>query len=1813
LSNTTPYSISIQPVYCNIPSNVSVGNITQNAATLSWNPNDATAWEYAVLPYGSDIPVSGQSATSNSVTITQATVGGFLMPGTHYQLYVRAACGNGQFSPWTSVYKFTTKQFPAPLDYQQDFELPLTGWTNLDGNQKNHWFSGTTGNATSKIMYISQDNGTTNTYDILSPSVSFIYRDIQIPAQVDQIAISFDWRAAGLQPDRLRLWIVPETFFPSPGNNINPGNGNVMVGDDFKGQASWTQFTTAIQASAYAGQTVRFVFEWYNDSAAGENPAAGVDNFQLSVVQCSSPPNLMITAASDTQVTYKWNTLTSATATYDYYFAQSPTAPTAGTTPTGNVATDTVTMTSLTQGTTNYFWVRSNCGGGSASAWSGPVSFVTPTAPQTLNYTEDFEGTHGWTLISGMQANKWVVGTALNNGGTKSLYISDDGGTTNHYAINPEAASFAYKDIVIPSNVGELFINFDWSCRGDDGDDISVWLVPVWYTPTPGIPLTAASGIGVTIALNLRGGLGWTHFSKYLNTVQFAGTSQRLLIQWRNNQNWGNQPPGAMDNVSITAITCAAPIAVAPATLSGNTLNLSWTGSPVISPTFDYYVSTDGNTPIASTPATGNIPGTSMTLATVPNTQYDVWVRSNCGGTEHSYWVGPIKYLTPQIPAVLDYQDDLENSTQWTLINDNENRWVLGDAVSSSPSKSIYISNNGGVDNVYSANDFSVSFAYRDIVVPVGTTEINFSFDWRNNGSTNHKFNVWVAPITYQPQKKTMIPDYLAFPKMQGTFYEHSDWTTANYGINATAYGGTTIRVIFEWISNPWGVVNNPPAAIDNINLSIATCPRPVALTAGTITGTSAILGWTEQGTASQWEVYVTEQGQAAPNTSTQGVIANAVNYQAAVESFKDYEFYVRALCGPDAKSGWAGPFYFHTPIANDHCATPTELPVNPGAACIEFKKAIFTNAGISPEANTCTDQNGGDIWYQFTATASAHNIGLSHFSGNAAPVLITLYEGDDCGNLIQLDCSSNNYLMAVNLVPGTTYRVRIVLNLNNAVQDTQLDVCVTTPTPPANNNAAQCTIYTVNADFEDPEHTGDPANPNFIRHNFVQGWRTTAPDSVIEFWADTNFLGFPAYSGHNFVELNANYASGLYQDYETPQITQFTYGFAHRGRLGEDTCVLKAGPPEGPFEIVTTKTTGTEQWDYVTGTYTTPANQPITRFIFESASAFEGDPTIGNFLDAISFTADNGILSVNPLALDCVENMTTVVGAGIGQWSAHTDNPSQTVIADADANTTTITGFATYGIYRYDWTTQYCTSVLEVNYGNLSIPLPAVADVQYCIGDIPVQLSVTPTGNNTLNWYTDETGGTKSAVAPTPNTTIAGVTTYYVSQSSAVGCEGSRAAITVTVNEIPAAPATQDVTYCQNETALPLTADAATGNTLLWYTEATGGTPLTAAPTPNTAIASVTDFYVSQNPISGCESSRAKLTVTVNPAILNVTEFTLPAVICTNAANPTAALATGFTAGGVFSTSSAELVIDPQTGTINLAASSSGTYDVTYALASDAAMCNPGGSTTVTINVVTNIDIVTGFDYDEVYCFGSSTATPTLAAGFTTGGLFASSTGLVIDPVTGTIDVNASTTGTYIVTYAIAANMALCNPGSSYNDTVIIGANLDFALIGDCKGSHFVISINGGLPEADGVNYEWKIGNGNPTGFGGEDFNVTDYINHTPEAEDFPLEIMLTVSSHGCEVSQTFVVDDIYCAIQRGISPNGDNKNDYFDLESMGDLKLVILNRYGKEVYTKSNYSKEWFGQDNHGNNLPTGTYFYMIELSGESKTGWIYINREE
>ncbi|MXN92998.1 T9SS type B sorting domain-containing protein [Flavobacterium sp. Sd200] len=906
------------------------------------------------------------------------------------------------------------------------------------------------------------------------------------------------------------------------------------------------------------------------------------------------------------------------------------------------------------------------------------------------------------------------------------------------------------------------------------------------------------------------------------------------------------------------------------------------------------------------------------------------------------------------------------------------------------------------------------------------------------------------------------------------------------------------------------------------------SCPVPTNIAAINTTDTEAEFIWQSAGTETEWEIIIQMEGTAPPASNVSGESVSAMSYFADfIIPLTGYDVYVRAICSSTQYSAWSAPYNYYSPVANDSCANATVLSVNRNDRCTQSTSAMFMGSTPSPEAGSCSVFNDGDIWFAFTATGTVHAVSLSNFAGTPLPIVLTMYEGADCSNLNQLYCSNVNYIMAHGLTTGQTYYIRAAINQAGTPRDVTFDICVNTPNL-SNNNNGQCLINTVNNDFENPAYTSNSVN--FINHHAMQGWRTTASDGIIEVW--NNYQSVQAYSGSQFIELNAYEASGVYQDFSTPVSTTITYSFAHRGRQGTDICGLYAGPPEGPYELIYTATTGTSAWGFYTGTYTVPTGQTETRFKFEAISA-AGGLTVGNFLDAISFTANNGILSQNPVTLNCnIDMATLIVAGGDGTWTVNANNPSITVMDDIHSNSPTITGFSAPGIYMYTWTTLYCTDTLLVEYFGSTINAPVVSNVSYCQNETaaPLSAAVTALPGHIIKWYTAQTGGTALTQEPLADTSVTGTITYYVSQTSLAGtCESPRVPLTVTVNQ--PTPVVVTLNYEFDEYCLPSTA--------------------TLVPQPGTL------------------------------------------------------------AGGNF-TADNGLIIDRNTGSINLAAAVAGQYIITYVIPANTVTCTAEGRVTFNLELKQSVVPDGNFYYDS-FCYDDTVVVPTTATGFVFGGTFQSAQGLNLDTNTGVINVAASTPGQYIINYYLAPNPQQCRQEGRGTATVVINQPAVFTVTGECSATNYLLTVEG--LENSSNSYTWTDASGNQIGTDDKVLNVTDYLRLNPGTV-IPaggLLFNVAVNYEGCVYNVPHTVTSAFCSIQKGISPNGDDFNQSFDLTGLGVQKLVIYNRYGKSVYEhQANYTNQWHGQTDKGDELPTGTYFYYI-MSGDNReiTGWIYINR--
>ncbi|MAN26856.1 MULTISPECIES: choice-of-anchor L domain-containing protein [Mesonia] len=160
---------------------------------------------------------------------------------------------------------------------------------------------------------------------------------------------------------------------------------------------------------------------------------------------------------------------------------------------------------------------------------------------------------------------------------------------------------------------------------------------------------------------------------------------------------------------------------------------------------------------------------------------------------------------------------------------------------------------------------------------------------------------------------------------------------------------------------------------------------------------------------------------------------------------------------------------------------------------------------------------------------------------------------------------------------------------------------------------------------------------------------------------------------------------------------------------------------------------------------------------------------------------------------------------------------------------------------------------------------------------------------------------------------------------------------------------------------------------------------------------------------------------------------------------------------------------------------------------------------------------------------------------------------------------------------------------------------------------------------DASEVSFVWYMGEDEIIGATGPTYTVV-YNEMGEFTEEYSVDVMY---GDCVEISSVSSVDvsilpyESGCVISQGLSPNGDGMNDCLNLEFLDDrtgiASLKVYNRYGRLVYEMNDYVDSFCGQNSDGDNLTTGTYFYVLELEGNDpvfgnvKKGWIYINQDK
>jgi len=156
-------------------------------------------------------------------------------------------------------------------------------------------------------------------------------------------------------------------------------------------------------------------------------------------------------------------------------------------------------------------------------------------------------------------------------------------------------------------------------------------------------------------------------------------------------------------------------------------------------------------------------------------------------------------------------------------------------------------------------------------------------------------------------------------------------------------------------------------------------------------------------------------------------------------------------------------------PPTNDEPCDAIDLTVNTTCTYETYDNSSATGTLGIPNP-TCSNYQGGDIWFQVTVPAGGSLI-LDTQTGSMTDAAMAVYSGD-CNNLVQIACdddSSPNGLMPMialfNQNPGDVLWVRIWAYGN--YNPGSFGICASIPPPPpANDNCDAAENLTVNADL---------------------------------------------------------------------------------------------------------------------------------------------------------------------------------------------------------------------------------------------------------------------------------------------------------------------------------------------------------------------------------------------------------------------------------------------------------------------------------------------------------------------------------------------------------------------------------------------------------------------------------------------------------------------------------------------------------------------------------------------------------------------------
>jgi gliding motility-associated-like protein len=122
----------------------------------------------------------------------------------------------------------------------------------------------------------------------------------------------------------------------------------------------------------------------------------------------------------------------------------------------------------------------------------------------------------------------------------------------------------------------------------------------------------------------------------------------------------------------------------------------------------------------------------------------------------------------------------------------------------------------------------------------------------------------------------------------------------------------------------------------------------------------------------------------------------------------------------------------------------------------------------------------------------------------------------------------------------------------------------------------------------------------------------------------------------------------------------------------------------------------------------------------------------------------------------------------------------------------------------------------------------------------------------------------------------------------------------------------------------------------------------------------------------------------------------------------------------------------------------------------------------------------------------------------------------------------------------------------------------------------------------------------------------TTPSFKHTFQDSGYANVQLVVTNNNGCRdtiVKRIYIDASLFVHIPDAFSPNGDLRNDEFGLggltNAVVDLKFVIYNRWGEQIFESNHPDDKWDGTY-QGVPSPTGIYLYQVQFTDPKHTKW-------